>query len=30
MKPIDQSVMHKPTEGQHGDCMRAMIASLLT
>lgn len=29
MKPQDQRVMHDPENGQQGDCMRAVIASLL-
>lgn len=29
MKPVDQLVLHRPEEGQHGDCMRAMICTLL-
>jgi hypothetical protein len=29
MKPVDQIVKHDPDNGQHGDCMRACIASLL-
>lgn len=29
MKPADQEFLHKPEEGQYGDCQRAVIASLL-
>lgn len=29
MKPVDQQFVHDPANGQHGDCMRACIASLL-
>jgi hypothetical protein len=29
MTPVDQEFLHKPEAGQHGDCMRAVIASLL-
>jgi hypothetical protein len=29
MTPVDQEFIHKPEEGQHGDCMRACIASVL-
>lgn len=29
MTPVDQSIMHDPDNGQHGDCMRAVLASLL-
>lgn len=29
MKPTDQEFTHKPEVGQHGDCQRAVIASLL-
>ena len=29
MKPVDQEFVHKPEEGQFGDCQRAVIASLL-
>jgi hypothetical protein len=27
--PVDQQFLHLPDQGQHGDCMRACIASLL-
>jgi hypothetical protein len=26
--PVEQSVFHDPANGRHGDCMRAMIASI--
>lgn len=29
MKPVDQQVVHRPDLGQHGDCQRAVLASLL-
>lgn len=29
MTPQDQEFLHDPANGQYGDCMRAMIASLL-
>lgn len=29
MTPVDQALVHDPDNGQHGDCMRACIASLL-
>lgn len=29
MKPVDQEYLHAPEIGQHGDCQRAVIASLL-
>lgn len=29
MKPTDQQFTHQPEIGQHGDCQRAVIASLL-
>ncbi len=29
MKPVKQEFLHQPEIGQHGDCMRAVIASLL-
>lgn len=29
MTPVTQEFVHKPEEGQHGDCMRACLASLL-
>lgn len=29
MTPVDQEFLHKPEDGQHGDCMRACIASVL-
>lgn len=29
MIPVDQQFVHDPENGQHGDCMRACIASLL-
>lgn len=29
MTPVDQEFLHKPEEGQYGDCQRAVIASLL-
>jgi hypothetical protein len=29
MKPVDQSILHDPSNGQFGDCMRAMVASIL-
>lgn len=29
MMPVDQEFVHDPTNNQHGDCMRACIASLL-
>lgn len=29
MTPVDQEFMHVPEIGQHGDCQRAVIASLL-
>lgn len=29
MKPVDQEFVHRPEIGQHGDCQRAVIASLL-
>ena len=29
MKPADQEFTHQPEIGQHGDCQRAVIASLL-
>jgi hypothetical protein len=29
MIPVDQEFIHKPEIGQHGDCQRAVIASLL-
>lgn len=29
MKPVDQEFIHLPGIGQHGDCQRAVIASLL-
>ena len=29
MKPVDQEFTHRPEIGQHGDCQRAVIASLL-
>lgn len=29
MTPVDQEFLHKPEEGQHGDCMRACLASVL-
>jgi len=29
MKPVEQQIMHNPKNNQHGDCMRASIASLL-
>ncbi len=29
MKPVDQEYVHAPEIGQHGDCQRAVIASLL-
>lgn len=29
MKPVDQEFVHRPDIGQHGDCQRAVIASLL-
>ena len=29
MKPADQQFVHRPDIGQHGDCQRAVIASLL-
>lgn len=28
MKPVDQEFVHKPEIGQHGDCQRAVLASL--
>lgn len=30
MKPVDQEFTHRPEIGQHGDCQRAVIASLLS
>jgi hypothetical protein len=27
--PVDQEFLHQPEQGQHGDCMRACLASLL-
>lgn len=29
MTPVDQEFLHKPEIGQYGDCMRAVLASLL-
>jgi hypothetical protein len=29
MTPVDQEFVHEPERNQHGDCMRACIASLL-
>jgi hypothetical protein len=29
MTPVDQEFLHKPEEGQYGDCQRAVIATLL-
>lgn len=29
MKPVDQQFVHRPDLGQHGDCQRAVLASLL-
>jgi len=29
VKPADQEFLHLPEIGQHGDCQRAVIASLL-
>lgn len=29
MRPIDQEFVHRPDIGQHGDCQRAVLASLL-
>jgi hypothetical protein len=29
MTPVDQEFLHKPEVGQHGDCQRAVIASLM-
>lgn len=29
MTPVDQQILHKPEEGQYGDCQRSVIASLL-
>jgi hypothetical protein len=29
MKPVDQSILRDPANGQYGDCMRACVASLL-
>lgn len=29
MKPVDQEFTHRPEIGQHGDCQRAVLASLL-
>lgn len=29
MIPVDQEFVHDPENGQHGDCMRACIASIL-
>lgn len=29
MTPVDQEFMHDPERGQHGDCMRACLASIL-
>ena len=29
MRPVDQEFTHRPEVGQHGDCQRAVIASLL-
>lgn len=29
MKPVDQEFVNRPEIGQHGDCQRAVIASLL-
>lgn len=28
MRPVDQSILHDPSNGKHGDCMRAVVASL--
>ena len=28
MKPMDQSILHAPEAGRHGDCFRAVMASL--
>jgi hypothetical protein len=29
MIPVDQEFIHRPDEGQHGDCFRAVLASLM-
>lgn len=29
MTPVDQEFVHDPKNGQHGDCQRAVLASLL-
>ena len=29
MTPVDQEFIHKPEIGQHGDCQRVVIASLM-
>ena len=29
MKPVDQTILHDPENGKHGDCMRACVASVL-
>lgn len=29
MKPVDQQHLHKPAEGSFGDCMRAVVATML-
>lgn len=29
MKPVDQEFLHDPANGQHGDCLRACVASLI-
>jgi hypothetical protein len=29
MKPVDQTLLHDPANGVHGDCFRAVVASLL-
>lgn len=29
MKPVDQTILHEPSEGRYGNCMQAMVASVL-
>lgn len=29
MKPVDQTILHEPDKGRYGNCMQAMVASIL-
>lgn len=29
MTPVDQTILHEPSEGRYGNCMQAMVASVL-